>query len=578
MLLAVSLCVGAAACQSTSGTTVDPATVKGFDQGSSAVRAPSTQRGGTLRLVIGAVDSLDPARSYSPGVWNLMRLYTRQLVTYAPRPGAGGTGLVPDLATSLGRSTDGGRTWTYTLRTGVRWEDGTPLTSADVKYGIERLFASGVITGGPTWAVGLLDVAASPYDGPYEDTSRDRLGLTTVSTPNDRTIVFRLNHAFPDWDQVMALPVSSPVRDDKDSGKLYAKQPASVGPYRTSGIGANGVAVFVRNPYWSRAIDPVRAALPDRIEVATSIVPAERDRRLLTGAADADITGSGLQPEAAAQVLASPALTARADDPTTGTVRFVAMQSAVAPLDNVHCRRALQYAVDKTAVKDAIGGTFAAALATTLWPRGLPGYPATAPYPSGTGNRGDLAAARTELARCGHPTGFTVSLAAAAGGRDGVTASAVRRALSRIGVVVTIRSFPRATFLSSVVGTPAVLQAQKIGLVVADWAADFPAPYAFLVPLVDGRSIRKVANPNVASLADAGVTAAVDRAAGVAARSRSPVQAQVAWQAVAAKAMQQASYLPLVEDRALLLGSTRLRNAYVQPAYRGYDVTALGVR
>ena len=577
MLLAAVLCAALASCQRGGTAAADPATVRGFDAGSSTVRAPSTQRGGTLRLVIGAVDSLDPARSYSPGVWNVMRLYTRQLVTYAAAPGTAGTGLVPDLATSLGRTTDGGRTWTYTLRAGVRWEDGTPLTSRDVKYGIERLFASDVITGGPTWAIGLLDVPGSPYDGPYQDTTRDRLGLTTVRTPDDRTVVFTLNHPFPDWDQVMALPASTPVRDEKDTGKLYARQPASIGPYRTTGIGANGVAVFVRNQYWSRSIDPVRAALPDRVELATSLVPAERDRRLLTGAADADVTGSGLQPESFAQVFGDATLTARTDDPTTGTLRFLALQS-IAPLTNVHCRRALQYAVDKTAVKEAVGGTYAAALATTLWPRELTGYPATAPYPSGPSNRGDLAAARTELGLCGHPKGFSVTLATSSEGRDRVAAGAVQRALSRIGVLVTIQSYPAETFLASVAGVPAVLQAKKIGIVVGEWSADFPAPYAFLVPLVDGRSIRKAANPNVASLSDKGVMAAIDQAITAASAGRDPVRAQVAWQSVAAKAMQQASYLPLVEDRAVLLGSSRLRNVYVQMVYRGYDLTALGVQ
>ena len=114
----------------------------------------------------GAVDSLDPQRSYSPGVWNVMRLYTRQLVAFAPRPGPAGARVVPDLATAPGRTTDGGRTWTYTLRPGLRWQDGHTLTSADVKYGIERLFASDLITGGPNWVVQLLDDKTTPYDGP----------------------------------------------------------------------------------------------------------------------------------------------------------------------------------------------------------------------------------------------------------------------------------------------------------------------------------------------------------------------------------------------------------------------------
>lgn len=550
---------------------VDPAAVQGLDLGSTGVRAPSAKPGGTLRLVVGAVDSFDPARSYSPGVWNVMRLYTRQLVTYAPRPGAEGTRVVPDLATAPGRTTDGGRTWTYTLRPGVRWEDGTALTSADVKYGIERLFASEVITGGPTWAVQLLDDRASPYDGPYQDKTRGRLGLRSVTTPDARTVVFRLVRPFADWDDVLALPAASPVKAKADTGATYGSKPLSLGPYRVAAVAKDGTVTFARNRFWSRSVDPVRTALPDAVTLEQDVLPAERDRQVLAGEADADVTGSGLQPDAATRVLTDPALAARVDDPNTGTVRYVAMPSGVPPFGDVHCRRAVQYALDKAAVKEALGGPYAASLATTLWPRQLPGYPATAPYPAGAGNRGDLAAARTELARCGRPNGFPTALGTVDDGRGRAAADAVVRALARVGITVAVKPYPRAAFLPTVAGSPAAVRKEGLGLVVAEWAADFPSPYAFLVPLVDGRSVRTAANPNVAELA--GDEEAVDDATA----TLDPVQATAAWRAVAATAMTAAAYAPLVEDRALVLGSARLRNAYVHPAFRGYDVVSLGV-
>jgi peptide/nickel transport system substrate-binding protein len=498
-----------------------------------------------------------------------MRLYTRQLVAYAPKPGAEGTRVVPDLATAPGRSTDGGRTWTYTLRPGVRWEDGDFLTSADVKYGIERLFASDVITGGPTWAVQLLDDRASPYDGPY----KDRNGLKSITTPDRRTVVFKLVKPFADWDDVMALPAASPVRQKADTAATYGKKPLSLGPYRVASIGKDGTVAFDRNEQWTREVDPVRTALPDRVVLKPNVLPAERDRQVLAGLADADVTGSGLQPEAAARALADPALAGRVDDPGTGTVRFVAMPASVAPFADVHCRRAVQYAVDKAAVKDALGGTYAASLATTLWPRGLPGYPATAPYPAGEGNRGDLPAARTELARCNRPGGFATTLGTVNDGRGKAAADAVARSLGRVGITVTVKDYPRGTFLSAVAGSPAAVRDGGLGLVVAEWAADFPSPYAFLVPLADGRSIRPAANPNVAELGGGDLESAIDEAAA----TLDPVQATTAWRDVAATAMTSAAYAPLVEDRAVLVGSSRLRNAYVQPAFRGYDVVSLGV-
>jgi peptide/nickel transport system substrate-binding protein len=338
-------------------------------------------------------------------------------------------------------------------------------------------------------------------------------------------------------------------------------------------VGKDGTVAFERNPRWSAALDPVRSALPDRVRLKTNVLPAERDRQLLAGEADADVTGSGLQPEAAATALADPALAGRVDDPATGTVRFVAMPAGVAPFADVHCRRAVQYAIDKAAVKDALGGTYAASLATTLWPRGLPGYPATAPYPAGEGNHGDLPAARTELARCSRPGGFPVTLGTVNDGRGKVAADAVARSLGRVGIRVTVREFPRATFLSAVAGSPTAVRKGGLGLVVGEWAADFPSPYAFLVPLADGRGIRPAANPNVAELGGGDLESAIDEAAA----TLDPVQATAAWRDVAATAMRTAAYAPLVEDRAVLLGSSRLRNAYVQPAFRGYDIVSLGV-
>jgi len=573
VLAALALAAGLAAGCRPGETAVDPSAVRGLDTGSTGVRQPSAQRGGTLRLVSGAVDSLDPARSYSPGVWNVMRLYTRQLVAYAPKPGAEGTRVVADLATAPGRTTDGGRTWTYTLRRGLRWEDGSPLTSADVKYGIERLFASDVITGGPTWAVQLLDDRSSPYDGPYLDKTKGRLGLRSIRTPDARTVVFKLVRPFADWDDVVALPAAGPVRQKADAGATYGRKPLSAGPYRVARTAKDGTVTFERNRYWSRSVDPVRTALPDRVELRPNMLPDERDRRVLAGEADADVTGSGLQPEAAARVLADPALAGRVDDPSTGTLRFVAMPAGVPPFSDVHCRRAVQYALDKAAVKDALGGTYAASLATTLWPRGLPGYPATAPYPAGEGNHGDLVAARTELARCDRPTGFATKLGAVNDGRGKVAADAVARALGRVGIRVTVKEYPRGSFLPAVAGSPAAVRKDGLGLVVAEWAADFPSPYAFLVPLADGRSIRPTANPNVAELGGGELERAVDEAAA----TLDPVQATAAWRDVAAAAMTSAAYAPLVEDRAVLIGSARLRNAYVHPAYRGYDVASLGV-
>jgi ABC-type dipeptide transport system, periplasmic component len=566
------LLASVASCTATRSGAAAASGAQGFDRGSVSVRHPSTTVGGTLRLVIGAVDSLDPARSYYAGVWNLMRLYTRQLVTYAPAPGDAGTQLVPDLATGLGDSTDGGKTWKYTLKPGLRFEDGSPITSRDVKYGIERLFASDKITGGPTWAVTMLDDHRRSYSGPYQDHTSGRLGLASVQTPDDRTIVFRLNRPFADWDHVMAMPASSPVPVARDTGVRYGEHPVSSGPYRIEKA-TPSLVTFTRNRAWSRKTDSVRSALPDRVEVAVGVSPDERDARLLDGTADADLTGSGLQPPAATRVLGNPSLKTRADNPTTGNIRLVAQNTTMPPLDDVHCRRAVQYAVDKATVKEALGGPYAAALATSLWPRALPGYPATVRYPDGPGNHGDLAAARQELSRCGHPDGFTTTLATVNTGRGDRTATEIGRALARVGIRTKIMRFSPDTFLLSDVGSPKAVQDAQIGLIVSAWTGDFPAPSAFYLPLTDGRSIHSPGNTNLAELKSTELEKEIDRAAAALDQGTSTVR----WHRYDASVMETATYVPVVEDRAMIVGSARLRNAYVHRAYGGYDVATLGV-
>ena len=478
-------------------TAVDPSAVRGLDTGSTGVRQPSARPGGTLRLVSGTVDSLDPARSYSPGVWNVMRLYTRQLVAYAPRPGAEGTRVVPDLATAPGRTTDGGRTWTYTLRPGVRWEDGSPLTSADVKYGIERLFASDVITGGPTWAVQLLDDRSAPYDGPYLDKRTGRPGLRSVT------------HAGPADGRVQAGPAVRGLGRRAGAaggqpgaaagghrGHVRPPKPLSLGPYRVARSRRTAPSRSSATATGPAPLDPVRTALPDRVELRPNVLPAERDRRVLAGAggrrrdrqrAAAGGRGRGCSPtrcwpagwttRAPARSASSrcrpgcrrsPTCTAGGRCSTRWTRRRSRRRSA-APTRRrwrPRCGRA-----GCPATRPPRRTRPARATAAT-WPPPAPSWPAAAgrpasPPPSAPSTTG---AARWPPTRS-----------------PGRCAGSASRS--------TVKEYPRGSFLPAVAGSPAAVRADGLGLVVAEWAADFPSPYAFLVPLVDGRSIRPSGEP-----------------------------------------------------------------------------------
>lgn len=203
-----------------------------FNAATTGVVNPSDAKGGELKLWSPQdVDYLDPARAYYGFVWNMQRLYVRQLLAYDSKPGKDGTKLVPDLAEALPVLSNDGKTYTLKLKDGVKFEDGTPITSKDIKYGVERNFAQDVLSGGPTYLIDLLD-QGQKYPGPYKDTDPNKMGLKSVETPDDKTIVFNLASANSDFSYLLAMPSSSPVPAAKDTGATYTNKPVSTGPYK----------------------------------------------------------------------------------------------------------------------------------------------------------------------------------------------------------------------------------------------------------------------------------------------------------------------------------------------------------
>lgn len=266
----------------------DP-TNTGFDAAVDGVVAPTDALGGTLRLVrTDDFDSLDPGNTYYAYTWNFLRLIGRTLVTFDTAPGKAGQRLVPDLAESLGESSDGGRTWTYRLRPGLLFEDGTPVTSADVKYAIARSnYGTDVLGVGPTYFRHLL---GTEYGGPWREPEAD--GPVTLETPDERTLVFRLTEPFAGMDLLATMPSTTPVPKDRDTGIGYRLGPVATGPYRVVSYERGRLAVLEHNPHWDPETDPVRKQRARRIEVHLGVEPHEVDRMLISGEAHIDLAAS----------------------------------------------------------------------------------------------------------------------------------------------------------------------------------------------------------------------------------------------------------------------------------------------
>ncbi|MGG7570140.1 ABC transporter substrate-binding protein [Streptomyces sirii] len=535
----------------------------------------SKTTGGTLKFAGQAPDSFDPQRSYYGFVWNFARYYTRQLVTYTPKPGSKSAELTPDLATDRAEISNGGKTYTYTLRKGLTWEDGSALTSQDIKYGIERIWAEDVVSGGPKHLQQALDPDRR-YQGPYKDTTRDKLGLKAIKTPGPRTIVFQLPKPNSDFEHLLAMTAASPVKQEKDTAAEYGNAPFSSGPYKFRSHAPGKSVELVRNPHWQKSSDPIRSALPDNITVDFINQGETLDAGLLNGTYDLALGGTGLGPSARAQAMQDATRKNNLDNPLTNGVRYAAFPQSVKPMDNEHCRKAVVYATDRRALQAAFGGAMEGDVAPNLLPPQFAGSePAYDPYGvHKNGGRPDADKAREELKKCGRPEGFTTHMATPGDMPEELAAAeALQQSLKKVGIRTQIDRL-HGTQKIEMAGSPAVVRKNGYGIVLWRWSADFPTGQAFWQPLVDSRFILPSGNYNISQVDDPSIDKALDSAiADTRPESAAPLYAMVN-RSVAKSAY----YLPFVYDKAVTWRSPRLTNVYTSDVYGAYDFASLGVK
>ena len=579
-IAAAVLALGAtAACSgSSSPSNTEPkGTAAAYNAGVDKVVNASDKKGGTINFIAsGDFDSLDPARTYYAYSWNFQRIYQRTLLMFKAVPGKAGAEVTGDLAKKAGEFSSDGLTVSYELRDGITFEDGSPITSADIKYALERPFAEDVINGGPgsTYLKPVL-VGGDSYKGPYKDPK----GLASIDASDPKKIVFHLTKKFSDFDYLMALPLSTPVPKAKDTGKNgganYQFHVVSSGPYKVEKYQPGKLLTLVRNTAWKAESDPNRKALPDKIVLTEGLDPDDMDARLLAGSADLEIEGTGVQPTAVSKILTDPTKKVNADNPSTGFTRYITIQQKVAPFDNIECRKAVQYAADKVALQYARGGPIAGGdIAGQMLPPTLPAYKKFVQYDSGADNKGNIEKAKEALKACGHPNGFKTKIATTNKGKGPKVAIALQQALKKVGIDASVAQYDSSTYYSGIIGLPSFVHKQGLGLAVAGWGPDFPTEYGFFESIVDGRAIKTAGgNSNYAELNSKEINDLIDEAQA----TNDLGKRAEAWDKVDHLVMESAVLLPFVADKALDYRGPRLTNVYINQAFGQYDLVNIGV-
>lgn len=542
--------------------------------------------GGTLK-VAGAsdVDYMDPASMYYTVSWWMSRGVFRTLVTYPVSSDFEEQNtLVPDLATDTGTPNEDATEWTFTLRDGVTFGPalggeevpgvtGEPVTSADIKYAIERVFIPSV-GGGYPFYYDILEGATEFQDGKADE-------ITGIETPDDQTIIFHLTEPAGDWPYRVAMPAAAPVPQeyaqqfDKKKDSDYDNHVVATGPYYVQEWTPEERIVLERNPEWSEEVDDVRPAYVDRMDWKLGFENDVGVNQVIDGAYQ---LGMDVSPQGPAleQVVNDPELSQRLINESETCTRYLYMNTSVKPFDQLEVRQAVNYAIDRSNIKRVFGGPITGPIATSIIPPGMPGYLSPEEYnPFETPNMsGDMDRAKELMAQAGLEGGFDGELlmVGASDPPHDRIAETVRADLEELGFTnldVRTPAFPNQyTQFYSVPDKDVAIGSS------AGWCKDYNDAFTFLDPLFHGDNILPSGNQNYAEIDDPELNSAIDEAA-----SLTPGDERTAaWENANQLATESAVWVPWSWDESTIIYSEDLVNAIYNTFFAHVDWVAVGVQ
>jgi peptide/nickel transport system substrate-binding protein len=332
---------------------------------------------------------------------------------------------------------------------------------------------------------------------------------------------------------------------------------------------------LVPNPQWNPSWDPQVKQGPSKIIVNLNVNANDIDSRLLAGDIQVDQAGSGVQAAARARILSSSTFKANSDDPVNGFMWFYYIDTKVAPLNNVHCRMAVEYAANKTDLQTAYGGPYGGDIASTAIPPTVVGYSKFDLYNALSKPGGDVTAAKQQLALCGQPNGFSTNIAYRSDRpREVASSQALQAALATAGIKATLKGYVAASYFGNFAGVPTYVHSHDLGILAGGWGPDWPDAYGWGWALFDSKAIVSAGNANIGEENNPVVdNLLLQLEAATTSAARVSISQQIDMQV-----MKDAVLLPAVYSKALLYRPQNVTNVYVQGYYGMYDYGALGTK
>jgi ABC-type transport system substrate-binding protein len=570
-LTSVALMAGLALTASACGGGSDSAGGTGTDAGEKVVK------GGTLKLLgAGDIDHMDTASAYYTVSSTLLRGISRQLLSYPNSDNADEANTpVPDLVTELKDPTDGGKTYSFTIKDGAQWDAKSgprQITGADAARGFKRLCNPVQPTGAKGYFAGVIEGMAE-YCAKFEKVQptvpamKDFVEKNEISgiTADGNNVTIKLVQAAGDFTNILALPFSSPAPVESldylpDSPEFRQNFVAS-GPYKITTYVADKQIELDRNPAWKAETDDLRAANVDKISITEGSDEGPVQQQLEAGTAD--LPWDTYVPTAnVAGLLArkDPKLVLQANGSTNPYVVInFNSPNAKGALKNVKVRQALNYAVNKKNIIQVLGGP------DINEPLGQMFDPYATPD-----SAGDPAKAKQLLAEAGFPNGLDLIYIYRNKGKAPSIATTLQADLKKAGINLKLKQVPPADFYTQHLSKPAATKAGDWDLAGPGWNPDWQgnAARSFFVPLLDGRQCGEGStnyncynNPAVNDLIDQALAEQdVDKAADL-------------WHQADEKVMADAPWVPITTSKNPLYRSERVGGYKLYDFANNADIT-----
>ncbi|MFI9774836.1 ABC transporter substrate-binding protein [Streptomyces sp. NPDC051956] len=468
---------------------------------------PGAKNGGKITVYAQSdMTHMDPGQTYVSDAGQFANLITRGLTNYQ-EDAKGNLTVVGDVATDSGKSSDGGKTWTYTLKDGIKDDQGNVITSKDVRHTIERQYAKFIFDGPTyvqTWLSGT-DYRKKLPDGPFKG---KHLPDSVLSTPDDKTVVFHFDTARPDLPQALAMAGYGIVPEKRDTKEKYDKAPASLGPYKLADYKAGKSLTLVKNTNWDPKTDSVRHQYVDGYNFELTVAQDSQTKRLIAdqGEAKTAIQFTDIVDPAQLQdVVTDPKVNKRT---IKGYQPYVwQMTYNLDRMKDKKVRDAITYAIPSQRMVQADGGKYGGEIAGGLFAPTLPNFdPKFDPFGKLKKPNGDLPMAQKLIKEAGVKKGTKLTYAYSNTPRGQAQMVIIKDTLTKLGFDVQAKEIDRASFYEQVGKLK-----NPYDLYMTGWGQDWPSEGTVVTPVYDGSTVQD-GGSNYSHIADPQVDAGIKEA------------------------------------------------------------------